>query len=194
MQIVEEQNIDEIIKVLNNKGVIVYPTDTVYGIGGDALCEEVVSRVREIKQIRKSKPFSLMFGSFSQIKEYCELAPWESEILTKYLPGPYTFIVRKKKDVEIAATGDLTSVGVRIPDNMFCIKLAKKFGKPIITTSANITGEPPPASLEEVDKRILEKVDLAVRGGKTRAEPSTIIDLIQQKIIRGEEVIDLFNL
>lgn len=182
--------IEESKKVIENSGVIIYPTDTVYGIGGDATNMDVVRKVREIKGIEKTKPLSVIMSDLKMIKEYCELGSPEELTLKKYLPGPYTFILRLNRPIPV--TSDLT-IGVRIPEHNFSHQLSEAVEKPIISTSANKTGEEPPRSFEEVDKSILEKADLAIDGGFTRySGPSDVIDLVNRKVIRkGIGVIDI---
>ena len=182
--------IEESKKVIEKRGVIIYPTDTVYGIGGDATDMGVVRKVREIKGIEKTKPLSVIMSDLKMIKEYCEIGSPEEFTLKKYLPGPYTFILRLNRPISV--TSDLT-IGVRIPEHNFSHQLSEAVGKPIISTSANKTGEDPPRSFEEIDKSILEKADLAVDGGFTRySGPSDVIDLVNRKVIRkGVGVIDI---
>lgn len=182
--------IEESKKVIENKGVIIYPTDTVYGIGGDATEMEVVRKVRAIKGLEKSKPLSVIMSDLKMIKQYCEVEGGEEFTLKKYLPGPYTFILKLHRPLPV--TSDLT-IGIRIPEHNFSHQLSEAVGKPLISTSANKTGEEPPKSFEELDKSILEKADLAIDGGFTRySGPSDVIDLVNKKVIRkGVGVMDI---
>ena len=182
--------IEESRKVIENKGVIIYPTDTVYGIGGDATEMGVVQKIREIKGLEKTKPLSVIMSDLKMIKEYCEVESNEEFTLKKYLPGPYTFILKLHRPIPV--TSDLT-IGVRIPEHNFSHQLSEAVGKPIISTSANITGEEPPKSFEELDKSILEQADIAIDGGFTRySGPSDVVDLVNKKVIRkGVGVMDI---
>ena len=167
--------------ILAGKAAI-YPTDTVYGIGGDATNYRVVERVQEIKGLGRDKPLSVMMADISMIDEYCEIGLWEEMILKKYLPGPFTFILRKKKDLPVISND---SLGIRIPEMDFCNRLSEEVGKPIISTSANKTGKPAPTSFGEIDRDILAAVDIAVDNGPTRyGGASDVVDLINKKIIR----------
>ncbi len=169
---------------------IIYPTDTVYGIGGDALNPDVVEKVREIKGMEKDKPLSVMMADLNMIEEYCEVGLWEEIILKRHLPGPFTFILKKRRDIPV--TGDKT-LGIRVPEFEFCNRLSEEVGKPIISTSANKTGAPAPTSFEEIKKEILESADMAIDRGPTRyRRASDVVDLVNKKIIRkGVGVIDL---
>lgn len=174
--------IEEAVQVLQNGGVLIYPTDTLYGIGGDATSEAVVKKIHKIKKINQKKPLSVMVADLDMVKEYCEVGKNEEIELAK-LPGPYTFIFRQKPNKIAASNGK--KLGIRMPDNEFCRMLCQRFKKPIVTTSANITKQKPPTAIEEVSKSILESVDLVIDGGKTKyKKPSTIIDLVDGKKIR----------
>ena len=177
-----ESAVDVAHALLHSGGVLVYPTDTVYGIGGDATSETAVQRIHKAKGIEGKRPMSVMVSDFAMIEYYCETGLWEDMILRKYLPGPYTFILKKKR--YLAAT-DSEKLGIRIPDNPFCQALCKEFDRPIITTSANPTGQIAPTRFEDVDKNVLDSVDLAIDGGETKySGPSVIIDLVDRKMKR----------
>lgn len=185
--------LDAAYGVLKNGGIIIYPTDTAYGIGCDADNEEAVKKIHEIKGSDPEKPLSVMVGDYGTIDYYCESGIWEDIILKKYLPGPYTFILKRHRPISASKNEKL---GVRIPDNLFCQYLAQKFRRPIVTTSANASGDSPPFRFDDVKKEILGKVDLAIDGGPTKLQSaSVIIDLVEHKILRkGEESIDLIEL
>ncbi|NYZ73716.1 threonylcarbamoyl-AMP synthase [Candidatus Micrarchaeota archaeon] len=189
-----EAAVDVAKALLGSKGVMVYPTDTVYGIGGDATSEEVVKKVRAIKGINEKKPLSVMMADFSMIEYYCDTGIWEDIIVKSYLPGPYTFVLKLRHP--LAATGN-DKLGVRIPESIFCQRLCQAFGRPIITTSANPTGQKAPLELPGVDKKVLDAVDLAIDGGPTKyGTASAVIDLVERKMVRegSKETIDLLEL
>ena len=191
----DNSNLEDILETalltLRTGGLLIYPNDTVYGIGGDATNPDVVEKVLHAKKIKitaetGSRPVSVMFGDFSDIEKYCDFGLAEIPLMQKNLPGPYTFIMRMKTNVAlpVATEGKL---GVRMPDNPFCIALAQRFGKPIITTSANITKQKAPISFDEIDEEILnsKEVTLAIDGGKTKyGTPSQIVDLMTNEIKR----------
>jgi len=186
-----ETAVDVAHALLHSKGLMVYPTDTVYGIGGDATSPDVVDKIHRLKGIKGRRPMSVMVSDFGMIEYFCDTGVWEDMILDRYLPGPYTFILKKKRDLPASDTDRL---GIRMPDSAFCKALCDAFGKPIITTSANLTGGIPPTKLEDVDKRILDGVDLAIDGGFTKYRcPSPVIDLVDRKMRRegSSEKIDL---
>jgi len=175
--------------VLEGK-ILIYPTDTVYGIGGDALNPDVVKKVRKIKGMEENKPVSVMMSDLSMIEEYCEVGLWEEIILKKYLPGPFTFILKKRKEMPVSKD---KTIGVRVPEFEFCNRLSEEVGRPIISTSANRSGKSAPTTFQEIEKKVLEAADVAVDRGPTRYQRSSdVVDLVHKKIIRtGMEVIDL---
>jgi L-threonylcarbamoyladenylate synthase len=177
-----ESAIDVANAELGSGGIIVYPTDTVYGLGGDATSEEAVRKILGIKGIKGRRPLSVMMSDFNMIEYYCETGIWEDIILRKYLPGPYTFVLKKREYIAATQTDKL---GVRIPDNAFCQALCKRFGRPIITTSANLTGERPPVDFSQVNEKIVKRANLAIDGGLTKyRQPSMVVDLVERKMLR----------
>jgi L-threonylcarbamoyladenylate synthase len=178
---------------LRSGGVIVYPTDTVYGIGCDANSREALAKVHKIKRIAKEKPFSVMMSDIAMIEGYCDIGPGEEMILSKYLPGPYTFLLKSKG---LCPASNNEKLGVRIPDSRICQALCAKLDRPIVTTSANMTGGEPPARFEDIDKKLIEAVGVAIDEGETKhGGPSVIIDLVERKMIReGGESMDLDEL
>ena len=155
--------------------IFIYPTDTIYGIGCDATNKQVVTKIRKIKQ-RDKKPFSIISPSINWIKENFIV-----EVnLKKYLPGPYTLILKKKDKEFLNWVSDTDSLGIRIPDDDFCRKI-QKAGVPFITTSVNLSGQSPITKISEIPRQIINKVDIIVDKGELNAMPSTLI-------INGKEV------
>ncbi len=176
------------LDVIRSGGVFIYPTDTVYGIGGDATSKDVVAKIHRIKGSLPDKPLSVMVSDFEMLDQYCDTGLYEDMVLERYLPGPYTFIVKSRNQLPVSGTGKL---GVRIPDHQFCRNLCRMFEKPIISTSANLHGSHPPDDFGEIDPSLLDKVVLGLDSGRTkRGGPSAIIDLVEKKMIRasGETV------
>lgn len=183
-----ESAVDVAHALLHSGGVLLYPTDTVYGIGCDATSQEALDKIHRIKGIAGPKPMSVLVPDLGMVEYYCETGVWEDMILRKYLPGPYTFILKKRRYIPASLTDKL---GIRIPESKFCQELCREFGKPIVTTSANITTHEPPTMFEDIEKSVLDGVDLAIDGGPTKyGRPSLIIDLVERKMIRegGEEI------
>ncbi|MGV8176398.1 MAG: L-threonylcarbamoyladenylate synthase [Candidatus Bilamarchaeaceae archaeon] len=178
-----ETAVERSVSVLKSKGVLLYPTDTVYGLGGDATDEGVVRRINRLKGSDEEKPLSVVMANFDMIKEYCGVGGKEMELLRYYLPGPYTFIIRCKK--RLPAMGKAEKLGIRIPGDVFTRRLCEEFGKPITSTSANLSGKGAANSVQGVHARIMDGADLVLDGGKTNfGLGSTIIDLSARKTVR----------
>ena len=170
-------------KLEENSPIFIYPTDTIYGLGCNALSKEAIEKVRIAKQ-RTQNPFSVIAPSKEWIMENCIVDNSGKEWLKK-LPGPYTLIFKIKKQcvAENVAPG-LKTLGVRIPDHWFS-KFAQELGIPIVTTSANKSSEDFMTSLDDLDPDIKSRVDFIVYEGEKIGRPSKIVDLTnKEKIIQ----------
>jgi len=163
-------------KILKGK-IFIYPTDTVYGLGCNATNSRAVEKIKEIKERDSKKPLSIIAPSISWIEENC-IVDYD---LKKYLPGPYTLILKKKNSGFLSDVAKGETLGVRIPKSEFCDEI-RKAGVPFVTTSVNFSGEPPAASIEDIGLEIIDNVDEIVDSGKLEGEPSTLV-------IDGEEVV-----
>lgn len=163
--------------------VIIYPTDTLYGIGGNALDEKIVKKIYKIKKRSKHDPLSVIIKDIGMIKEYCNIKNGEKRKLKKYLPGPYTVLVkRSRKKIPVS---NIKRLGIRMPAYSFIKRVMEKVDVPLISTSANISGEESPTSLDQIPKEILDMVDFVFDGGETKLKrPSTIVDLPTGRVLR----------
>ncbi len=181
------------LAALKKGGVLVFPTDTVYGLGGDARKIEVIEKIYKMKGRERGKPLAVIMSGFRMIDEWCDLDHEQADVIMQHLPGPYTFIVRLREGKTLAGiTGTRNPepgtgrIGVRVPNHFFLRKLVLSFGAPIAATSANISGRGDASSFGEVEKALLKKVALAIDGGKTAlGEASTVVDLVEKKILRN---------
>ena len=168
--------INEAIDVLANGGVIIYPTDTVYGLGANIFDNKAVRRVFKIKQRNFLKPLSILVSNTDAIELVAKISVYQKDTLDKYLPGPYTFILNKMPIVPRVVTGGLTHVGVRVPENKIACRLASIF--PITTTSANLSDEEVLSTPEDILEQLGCEVDLVIDVGPLESKKaSTIIDL-----------------
>jgi L-threonylcarbamoyladenylate synthase len=165
-------------------GVFVYPTDTVYGIGCDALNEKAVERVFEIKERDKNKPLSVAFSDVDDLLGFVYVDESDEKELREKLPGPYTFIV-KNKSIPRVVTGGLDTIGVRVPDHDRIRRIIKLAGRPIVTTSANPSGAPAVNSIQEIPDEFLKRVDFMIDEGVCGSgRPSRIINLVTGEKLR----------
>lgn len=176
--------IREAARTIISGGVVVYPTETVYGIGASALDEQAVMRVFQIKKRPLSMPIFLAVSSLEMLDTVAEIKTDDREILERLLPGPVSVLVKKKSLVPDLLTAGSPLVGIRFPDHETALRIIDAAG-PITSTSANRTGSPPPTSAKEVSTEIAGRVDMVLDGGRCKyAEPSTLLDLSNRKIIR----------
>ena len=173
---VDKNVIDEAVKVLADGGGILYPTDTVYGLGANIFNRKAVKKVYNIKKRSYLKPVSLLVSSKDAIPLVSKASLNQLNFIDKYLPGPYTFILKKSKIVPRHLTSGSANVGVRVPKSEIACSLAKIF--PITTTSANLSNKDTLDTPEEILKQLGCEVDLIIDVGPLKfGNPSTIIDL-----------------
>ena len=167
-------------RLISQGAVFIHPTDTIYGIGCDATNEAAVQRIRGIKQ-RAGMPFSVIAPSKRWIFENCDVAI-EGEKWLDRLPGPFTLIFRLKNRSAAAAAVNLksTTLGGRIPKH-WVSEVVAELGFPVVSTSANITGEPYMTSLDSLDESIRQKVDFIIYEGEKRGRPSTVVKLFEKE-------------
>jgi len=161
----------QIIKLIKSGAIFIYPTDTVYGLGCNALNKKSVERIKEIKARDKNKPLSLIAPSKAWIFKNLIV---KKSLVNKYLPGKYTLILKKKNPNFLSYVSKTNTLGIRIPKHNFT-KLIQKANVPFVTTSVNLSGEKPASDLNEISKNIIEKVDIIINSGKLSGKPSTII-------------------
>lgn len=172
-------------EVLRGGGLVVYPTETLYALGADALDPEAVARVYKVKRRPLGKPLSIAVSSLEMLRRYAYLDEKADRLARRFLPGPLTLVLRKKDLPEILTSG-LSKVGVRIPADHRALELIERFGGPVTATSANITEEISPITVEEVLEQ-LTGVDLILDGGPLDPSrvPSTIVDMTgEPKVLR----------
>ena len=171
-------------------GVIVYPTETVYGLGANALDEQAVMRVFQTKKRPLTKPIFLAVSNFERIRKVAEVSRADLELLEQIMPGPVSVLVKKKSIVPDILTANSPLVGIRYPDHETALRIIDLAG-PITSTSANRTGAPAPTSAAAVSPEIVDRVDAVVDGGKCAyGMPSTLFDLQTRQIIRSGAGLD----
>lgn len=168
-------------EILNKGGVIIYPTETCYGIGVDATNEQALLKIGKYKKLQGTKPVSIAVSDMEMAEQYVELNETAKNLYTNYLPGPITVISLNKGQLKPPATSLQGTTGIRYPNYDFTLKMIKTFGKPITATSANVSYKPAPYSIKQLlknlPKKSLELIDLIIDAGELQKnEPSTVLD------------------
>ncbi len=175
-----KEEINKALEILKQGGLILYPTDTVWGIGCDATNQEAVAKVYALKQREDSKSLIILLDTDNKLQSYVSEIPDVAYDLIEYSEKPLTIIYSGAKNLAANLINEDGSIGIRIPKHDFCQQLIQRFRKPIVSTSANISQEPTPYNFAEISDEILEGVDYVVDLEQTSSEKkqsSTIMKL-----------------
>jgi tRNA threonylcarbamoyl adenosine modification protein (Sua5/YciO/YrdC/YwlC family) len=185
--------INKAVTVLKNGGVIIYPTDTVYGIGCDIFNKEALERIFAIKN--DSKLFSFVCSDLKDIAKYAKVSDYAYRTMKHLLPGPYTFILPAAKLVPKKLWSNRKTVGIRVPNNLISMKLVEEVGNPIISTSTTNRKGEVIYDANEIKNIFDAQVDLMLSMGPLKGEPSTVVDISDEEpevLRRGAGDISLF--
>lgn len=169
--------------------LVVYPTETVYGLGANALDEDAVSRVFAVKGRDREKPVSLAVPDVATATEYTAPTAREHEFMDEFLPGPVTVVVEKREMVPDVLTAGRDRVGVRVPDHDTALSLLRAFA-PVTATSANVSGTGSVRKLDALGDRIRDAAAVLVDGGETPGGGSTVVDVSAGEVIREGPLTD----
>lgn len=167
-------------EIIKQGGIVIFPTETVYGIGTNAFNENSIRRLYDIKKRPLNKPISLLVCNMDMINEVAEnITEIEYKLMNEFFPGPFTIILKKKNIVPNIVTANQDSVGIRMPSNEIARRIVEYSNVPIATPSANISGEPSGTNLEDIRTDFEDKVDYFIDGGEsTIGISSTIVKVI----------------
>ncbi len=176
--------ISEAAATIRTGGLVIYPTETVYGLGADACSDEAVAKVFVAKARQLENPIPVAVNSFEMAQQIAELTPIAELAFKKFLPGPLTMVVKAKpKKISKIVTGGTANIGIRIPDNPVVLKLVDFVGGPITATSANLSGKSAPSTIREALEQLGKCVDVALDAGKCKlGTPSTVVDLSSRSL------------
>jgi tRNA threonylcarbamoyl adenosine modification protein (Sua5/YciO/YrdC/YwlC family) len=169
--------VDEAVAVLRSGGLIIYPTDTVYGIGCDINNKSAIERIYQVKGIARQKPLSFVCSNIRDISRYARISTSNFRHLKRYLPGPYTFILPGTREAPKTLISKQKTVGIRIPDHALTLAIVEALGNPIISTSVNISEQTFASDPREFSSYYEDRVDLILDSGPTWAELSSVVDL-----------------
>lgn len=174
------KDIEEAVKILRSGGIILYPTDTVWGIGCDATREEAVSKIHRIKKSNEDKSMLVLFNNINLIDRYVSIVPEIAYELIEVSVNPLTIIYPGARNLAKNIIAHDGSVGIRIVNDGFCGELINKFKKPVVSTSANFSGDITAGSFSKIPQEIINSVDYVVKWGQNfggNTKPSEIIKL-----------------
>lgn len=172
--------IDTAVRVLSRDGLIVYPTETVYGLGADALSEDAVLKVYVVKNRPLSRPISIAVSDMDMLGAVAVVDEAARAFIERFLPGPVTVILPVKSCLPEIITGGTGLVGIRWPAHEIALAIIARLDSPITATSANVSGEIPPTRPEDV----YIHSDYLVDGGELPGTPSTVVDLTTLRVLR----------
>ncbi|WAC04619.1 MAG: L-threonylcarbamoyladenylate synthase [Methanoregula sp.] len=172
--------IERAVSVLMHDGTVVYPTETVYGLGADALSENAIMRVYEAKKRPLGQPVSIAVSDFDMLCAVARVDASMQEFIQAFLPGPVTVVLEAKHILPEILTGGTGLIGVRIPSHDLALRLIERFDSPITATSANLHGAKDPATPDECTV----PRDILIDGGRLPGTPSTVVDLVNRMILR----------
>jgi L-threonylcarbamoyladenylate synthase len=182
------ESLEVAVKVLQRQQLVVYPTDTLYALGCDATSKYAVMRVFEGKKRRLEMPLPIAVADMEMLRRYAHLHEQARVLAEKYLPGALTLILKKKNLPEVLTSGS-GKVAVRIPANDAALELIELLGRPVVATSANFSGSPPPVTVEEVPPELGAEIALD-QGLLGERIPSTIVDFDEGPRVIREGRID----
>ncbi|MBI4531340.1 MAG: threonylcarbamoyl-AMP synthase [Candidatus Latescibacteria bacterium] len=171
--------VGEAVRCLQAGGVLVYPTETVYGLGGDPFHKDVVERIRAIKEREENKGFLLLIPTMSVLEGLVgEIPEVGQQLMERFWPGPLTFVLKGRSGLPSWLIGEDGTVALRVSSDPVVQAIVAMWGRPLISTSANRSGYPPALSVERLDPAIAGAVDLVIDGGcRSCPHPSTIVDV-----------------
>ncbi len=173
--------IKQVVECLKQGGVIIYPTDTTYGIGCDIYNRKAIKRIFQIKQRDQRKPFSFICNDLAEISTYAQVSNFAFKIIKRHLPGAYTFVLDATKIVPESLSTKQKTVGIRMPENAICKAIVAELGNPLVTTSANTSGEDTPQDPRDIQENMGQLVDFVIDGGISMDGASTVISLLNDK-------------
>ena len=174
---------NDIINTLKDGKLVIMPTDTIYGIIGDATNEDVINKVYEVKERPHDKPLLILVSNFTMLHELVTEIPKETEkIIKKFWPGPLTILFKKSSKVSDSLTANSSLVAIRMPNDKRLLNIMNHLNRPLISTSANISSHDAITNPNQLEEKMKEKIDLIVDEGTVNNEASTLITIVNGKI------------
>ncbi len=191
-----EYRIKQAVQTLRDGNLIIYPTDTVYGLGCDLTNKRGVERIYQLKGNDKRKLLSFICPDLKEIAQYARVSNPAYKIMKRLTPGPYTFILEASRIVPKILLEKRKTVGIRVPDHPICERLLRELGKPIISTSATLAGQSYMNDIDDIADIFENNVEVLIDSGPGGLEPSSVIDLttdIPQVLRAGKGDVSMFE-
>ncbi len=192
----QERLINKVVDALRQGAIIAYPTDTYYGIGCDITQKKSVEKIYQLKQRRKSKPFSFICSDLKNISRYAKVSDYAYKTMKRLLPGPYTFILEGSRILPKTMVSKRKTAGIRVPDNAICLAMVKTLGNPIISTTATGPDKVPFTDPSLLHDHFGKTLEIVIDGGPVPSQPSSVISLITDEpeiIRRGLGNLEMFE-
>lgn len=184
-QEIDKDELKEVIETLNNNGLIIFPTDTVYGLACNCFNAQAIEKIFEIKDRIKNKPINVLTDSVDKIKLVVDkISEKEKELIDKYMPGSLTIIFNKNDKTPSNLTANLNTIGVRIPDEKIALKILSSIDYPLAVTSANLSGEEAGTEINDFIDYFNGKVDIIIDGGPTKLKLASTIVRVENENIK----------
>lgn len=164
-------------EILHNGGVIVYPTDTIYGIGCNVFNKKAIERIYTIKQKDRKEPLSFICPDLRHVSKYAQVNNSDYKIMRRLFPGPYTLVMRGTRLVPKLMLTKRKTVGIRVPDNNICLMLLKEFDNPIVSTSVSVGNHEIINDPYDIHERLGKCIDIVIDGGILGSDASSVINL-----------------
>jgi tRNA threonylcarbamoyl adenosine modification protein (Sua5/YciO/YrdC/YwlC family) len=178
----EPRKVRRAVEALEAGEIIGYPTDTIYALGCDLLNKKAIDRLYAVKHMPSEHPLSFICPDLSDLSRYAVVDDHAYRLLRRLLPGPYTFILKATREVpKMLHLSDKRTVGIRVPAAPIIVETVRALGRPVISTSANLPGQPPLIDARDITPTF-KGVELVLDGGLCGTEPTTMIDLSQGRI------------
>ena len=180
---INEDELKIVTQALNEGKLIVFPTETVYGIAGNGLTLSVVNNLYQAKKRDYSKPFTLMVNDITKIKDIAYVSENEEKVINKFMPGPITLILKKKDCISNLVTANSDTVGVRIPNHEIALSILKSVDYSLATSSANISGSVNNSNIEDIINDLANYVDIFIKGNiSSNLLASTVVEIKNNEV------------
>jgi len=170
--------IHKVVTILKKGGIVVYPTDTYYGIGCDIMNKKAIENIYQLKQRNKNEPFSFICSGLKNISDYAKVSNYAYKTMKRLLPGPYTFILEGSRLVPKIMLTKRKTAGIRVPDNPICLALVSELANPLLTTSATMPDGTVLHDASLIHDFFGKRVDAVIDGSIVPGQPSSVISLI----------------